>query len=269
MESQEGFKGMVGDCGDHLIYYNLHVQASKLRRMTVRFHTIEMVVVDAQTHEVLFHVRHKGDFGFLSARRVGKNGFLPLNAIDEEIERAQGNGPRLTRAVNVIRVEDLDPDVYYRAQGTLVGAYEEWATVPICARVPGKGAVKVDVETPPTGISSKNELDDRVILGRQYGDKFRRNDAINRSYRFKRFRVEAELCDFGGAMPQGYFYTDVNGTTLKNGPGPDAVRQYIKPGFKFEVSAKFETMDQWLGLHTKDALGFLRDHGFGVDPEVN
>lgn len=77
MESQEGFKGMDAEYRGHLIYFSLHVQASKLRRMKVRFHSIELAVVNAKSRELLFHVRHKGDFGFLAGKRIGKKGKYP------------------------------------------------------------------------------------------------------------------------------------------------------------------------------------------------
>lgn len=166
----------------------------------------------------------------------------------------------------MINVKNLDPAFYYQAQGIIVGAYEEWATVPICTSI---RALRVDIETPQTGIQSNKDLDTAVVLGRQYREQFRRNDGMSWTFRFNSTSIGADKCDFGDGTPKGYFYTDVNGTTLKDGPGPDTIRRYIMPRFTLNITAKFEVADKWIGHYKPRTIGFFRDHGFGVDQEVN
>lgn len=63
VESDRGFKGFVLRTNARLIYFSLHVVQASLRRVSVRFHTINLAIADRRTKELLMDVQQKGDFG--------------------------------------------------------------------------------------------------------------------------------------------------------------------------------------------------------------
>lgn len=271
-EAHEGFKSFVMKKGDYMIYYEVHSQSSNMSRIKTRFHTITMVFMHAKTGEKMMEVTHKADFGYLGARdRVKtKNIVHPLRAEDKRIARAQRGKHRAFRALNIVDVNNLDYRYELRPNPGN-GGYEGWATRPMCTG--GRYFVNVitDIERPSTGLKSDTDFTTRVKLGRTFRGKFVQNTGMSRSIRFsKNTIVGASSCVFeGGKKPQGYFYTDVYGLKVVKGPGPNAVRQYIKKDFETTYSFALETADQWLGLYQEGDKGFFKDSGFGIDANRN
>lgn len=268
-EKHSGFKSFVAKKGNFFIYYNMHAQSSNIGRALVRFHTITLAIIDATTKELLFEVGHKADFGFLGVRNVTKRPIIPLRQEDYELKRTQRGKATQFRALNVVDIGNLNSNYRFRTN-PIHGAYEEWATQPICTNVKKNGAVKADIERPVTGIKSATEVRTKVNLGRSFRGKFIRNVGMSRNIRFNGASVGAHACRFeGGEKPEGYFYTDPDGRKVLENPGPTAVRQFIKRGFRFSFSYASETADEWLGLYQEGEKGFFKDSGFGVNPDVN
>ena len=268
-ESDAGFKGFVWPQGDFMVFYSIHAQASSLRRINERFHTIVVAITHAKTKELMYEFSQKGDFGFRAARGKVKNTFVPFDQDDADMQLAQdldkGN-PRRMRSFNVIDEGNLDKRFEYR-RDVLEGVYEEWQTLPKCASAPPYGSVIIDLKSPGTGVKSTTKLDEMVRL-----ERTTRNNGAARSIRVAVPIVfSGAHCNFtNSAEPvSGYFYTDPKGETLLSGPGPNAVRQYAKEGFSLSVSGVFEPVELGLGLHVNKGLGFFYDHGFGINPDKN
>jgi len=125
--------------------------------------------------------------------------------------------------------------------------------------------VAVIIKNPITGIKSVTEVETPVNLGR----KGIRSDGLVRTVRFNRVTFGAQYCSFPVTSTDGYFYTDPDGERVLSGPGPDAIRQFIKPGFSLTVSGGFEPDENWVGLHIRGKRGFFTGAGYGIDPSKN
>lgn len=267
VENDEGFKGVVFRAGKYMVYFNIHIQTSQLRRVTERYHTVAVAVTDRETGKLMMEVSHKASFGFLAARGK-KDPFLPLRR-EDEIERTRqlNSGlphSRRFRTVNVVDKNNLDPRFRFQ-DDPLMGVYEAWMTMPICASADRFGEVQIDVKSPASGVKSVRQLDTRVELGRSP----LRNVALSRNLRMMNLRLGAKHCKFGnGEVTGGVFYTDARGENLVE-KGRKGVRQYITPGFEVTVSGKYEPFEMGLGEHADGHVEFFSDLGYGVDPNRN
>lgn len=278
VESNQGFKNFVFRYGEFMVYFGIHVQTSHLRRVYESHHTINLVITRASTKEVLVEITHKGDYGFIATRKRG-GGFFPFTVADAALLRRQESRdyPSRRRSVNVIDESNLDYRFAYRSSLRSLGLYEDWTTQPICSTngMYGGGHISVDVTTSATGIKSLSQKNVAVILGTVRNAKFFRSTGIQRIIRFQSYVISYASCMFtladifGGQSRNGVFYTDSYGKTLRNGPGRNHIRQYIKPGFRLEINGKFHVQEPWLGVHGKDDGGFMVDLGFGIDPSKN
>lgn len=265
-EPNRGFKGFVFSQGPYWVYYSLHVITSDLLRVTLRLHTITLVVASKSTGEILVDLTQKGDFGFQSVRLADGRSFRPLTPDDVAIQQELASGTLMFRSMNVIDANNLNRDFSFR-NPLMLGQYEEWQTLPMCTRSNRKKkAVQSTFKTPGTGIKSLTETSTRVDLGRMVNGAFYKSTGLFRTLRLPKLTVAASLCP-GGAS--GEFYTDPSGKTVVSGPGPTHVRQYVQPGFSAVFSGKYEPVDQWIGLHSRGARGFFVDHGYGIDPDLN
>lgn len=265
-EADRGFKGFVIRTNAHLIYFSLHVVQANLRRVGVRFHTINVAIADRRTKELLMDVQHKGDFGWAGVRLLGGKTFRPIFPEDENIMAWQAPGPNNFRSINILDVDSPNPEFEIR-KPVLIGQYEIWQTVPMCSKPKSrKSLLNVQLKLPNTGFKAVNQKDVVVDLGRMAGGKFYKSVGLNRSIKAQNLEFAAEHCPNGTS---GVFYTNPAGTEIRPGPGPNAVRQFVKPGLKAVMNGRFETVDKWTGLHFKGARGFFADHGFGVDPNNN
>lgn len=278
VESHAGFKGVAFKYGEFLIYYCLHAQTSKLRRVSERHHSIILVVVDARTKELLVELQHKAFYGALMTRKKG-GGFIALSTEEERIVRQleEDNHSRNKRSVNVIDVKNLHPAYEYNMplSSIIHGRYEEWTTGPICTARGHRGMITVDFRNPITGIKSARQRTVPVNLGSYYGDTFLRHDGSARRFVMREFELSEDDCVFklknilGGMSIDGSFYTDAYGVNIVATSGTIHVKQYMKRGFKMKVDGHFEPVDVWNGLFEKDAGNRRSSYGFGLDPEVN
>lgn len=267
MESDRGFKGFVLRSGPYLLYYSLHVAQSSLRRVSVRFHTINFAVVDRKTKELLMDIQHKGDFGWAGVRLLGGKTFRAINPAEAVIEQELLSGPNNFRSINIIAENSPNPEFFFRSQ-ILIGAYEEWQTLPMCMQTSSRTSIfHVVLKLPNTAFKSLAEPNTIVNLGKKTRGRFYRSTGLNRSLRFRRLNIGAQHCPEGAAG--GFFYTDQFGKEIRSGPGPNSVRQFVKPGFNFVLNGRYEAVDTWTGLHFKGARGFFSDHGYGIDPDRN
>ncbi len=276
-ESHNGFKGIVMQVENQLVYYGLHMHMSHPRRFFTRFHTAVFAVVDANTKELLLELSYKADYGFV-ATRLKKGGHYPLREIDRELHERQVNQKvsRGMRVVNVINPGNLDKRFMYREKGNILkGEYEQWVMQPLCSKKQGLREPVVDIKDPLQALrTAESDSDDAIILGRDLHGRFKRNVGVNRDFRVTNLQIAEEFCQFrlseiGGIPKSGVFYTDVYGKRIIKGPGRHAVRQYIKPGFRLNITGIFMVDDTWLGLHKKGIMGGLRDITYSVDPTQN
>lgn len=273
METDEGFKGFTVRVGQYYFYYSIHVHQSQLRRLSIRNHTINIVIYDRSADEIVADFSHKGDFGFESVK-LSDGSFAPFTPEGTQIRDFQkANGlPNKFRSINVIDLDNLDEGFSYR-KPPIIGQYEFWETLPMCAKPKNSRAMLSTVfKRPNIGIRTVANLDHIVFLGLPTAGKFYRNLGLNRSFRVGKMQFGQEFCPLDPATSQaasGVFYTNPAGDMVLPGPGPNAVRQYFKEGFKIVLSGRFEVVDRDSGEHQKGARGFFLDHGYGIDPDKN
>lgn len=278
VEPNPGFKDTVIKQDGLSIYFSIHAQTSSLRRVNARFHTVTIAVRDETTKELVVELSFKGDFGFLAGRRAGNvNRFLALTPEGLELQNQQKKAipfKRALRTINVIDAANLDPRFKYLTP-LLLGTYEEWITQPPCTRSPRGGELVFDIQDPSTGVRVMPPGTEKVNLGRidQPGNValFRRHISLRRTLRVKEFEISAEACGFGEGFAGGTFYTDPFGREVRPGPGPNNVKQYIKPGWKAKLNGKWQVGpgNHWMGVHVHGAKDFFLDHGYGINPSVN
>lgn len=276
-EVHEGFKGVVLKEDNYLVYFMMHGQTSNVRRLGVRFHTLTLVVADAETKDILLEVAHKGDFGFISARKKG-GGVVPLQKKDEDLMKEMEEKDMFRqRTVNVINEGNLDARFLYREkpQDLLRGEYEEWTSNPICSLSGYHGALRMDFTDPISGIKVASDLTGKIDLGDDSDLGFIKNDGVGRIFRASEYKIEEDMCMFrladidGGRSSDGEFYTNAFGTKLMSKPGPNAVRQFVTPGFSMKLDGDYEAIESWTGMYEKDHEGRMINYGYGVDPAVN
>lgn len=269
IETNQGFKDFVIEHEGLYIYLSMHARTSSLRRVTTRFHTITVVVKSKATGELLMEVTTKGDFGFLAVRKRG-GGIVPADATQAAIQAEQRKYPTENgfRAINIIDKDNLNPEWKYASPDILKGLYEPWSTDILCTTASRFNKFAVDFILPSTASKTPAGLES-VPLGVRQRKGIMRNNGIKRDIRFRKVIVGAQYCGREAGFTGGYFYTDVYGKESRSGPGPDAVRQYIKPGFSATIMGKFEPTGQWLGKYIEGKHDFLRDIGYGVDPDSN
>lgn len=267
-ESHPGFKNFVFKEGNYWVLFGIHAHTSSLRRVTERFHTAILVIVH-QSGEKVFEMTHKADYGFLAAK--GKHGLIPVRDVDKRIERNQDrfHGTRRFRTINVVDKNRLDHRYKYQKFRSLIlrGVYEDWDTSMQCVKAEPFGEIEVDFKTPITGIKSLAKYYEKVSLRKGA----HRNVGIFRGINLH-IVAGARHCKFDnrrGSFRGGVFYTTVDGRRLLSGPGPNAVRQFVKPGFELRIRGDYEVTEQGLGLFEDGGLGHWYDHGFGINPWKN
>lgn len=273
-EPSNGFKGYVMETGRYSIYYSLHIAMSSLRRTSVQFHTINLAIADRRTKELLLDIQQKGDFGFESVRLKGGRTFLAINEAEQAIRDAQdeAGSPINKRVINVLDVDNPNFDFELRSprggpNPITVGKYENWETTPMCGKGRGRDApIKAIFKRAITGIKSLEEPDVMVDLGRVIDGKYYKQDGLKRDLIFRRLVISQADCP-GAAS--GTFYTDPTGETVLDGPGPTAVRQFVKPGLNIALNGIYGPEDNWVGLHLDGFRGQMFDHGYGIDVDVN
>lgn len=272
IESDPGFKDFVFYYGNLIVYISIHAQTSSLRRVSQRHHTVTIVMKHRNTGELLAEVTSKGDFGFQSARRAGPdNNFVPLTNEGHMMKREQTRQRpylRHFRSINVIDMRNPDPRFRYSYPMSM-GTYEEWVVVPSCTTTVEGGELTLDIQDPITGIPSVNNMSP-VWLGRRTGpDGFMKNTGLKRTLQVRHLKLSASRCGFGEDFKGGHFYSNPYLTELRDGPGRDSVKQYIKPGFVGNIYGLWRPGGRWLGLHSPRVKSFFTDRGYGINPAVN
>lgn len=270
-ESNEGFKNMIGKQNGFTFLYIVHVQTSKLRRVTERWHSIQLVIQEDRTKEIVAELTHKGDFGFLSVR--GKqNTFIPMSDEDARLQEETFKAPK-RRSINVISPGHYDSRFQYRnpAYTYMMGTYEDWTTVPLCGAAGRDGNLRMDITRSATGIRSMSDFDSRIDLGYNENGVFFKQAGQARIFLAPKFKFSFADCErmLGPLPANGVFYTDAKGETLKSGPGKDTIRQYVKPGLLVYLTGEFRAVDSWTVLMDKESKGEMKDIGFGIDPALN
>lgn len=270
-EANAGFKNLIARQNGYTILYMIHVQTSQLRRVTTRWHSIQVVIQDDSTKEIVAEVTHKGDFGFLSVRGKG-NTFIPISEEDRRLSVETWKAPK-RRSINVIKQGVFDPRYQYRnpRHSYMMGAYEDWTTVPLCGAAGRDGNVRVDITKSATGIPSIHEQDEKVFLGEELSGVFYRQAGQARTLLTPKFKFSFSDCErvLGTLPSNGVFYTDAKGLKLVDGPGKDAIRQYVKPGLHVEFQGEFRAVDSWTVLMEKESKDEMKDIGYGLDPDEN
>lgn len=273
IEPHNGFKDMVADSGILRWYISAHIQTSSLRRVSARHHTVTMVVLNRATKQIVLELSVKADFGFVAARKAGDNNrFIAMTSEGAEMFSAQMQTipfRRSMRSMNFINLLGLDERLLYQ-KPIMLGTYEEWICNLLCTGSPRRGELTFDTEDPITAAKDASG-EEKLFLGRQTAGGFLRHVGIRRTVRARNLRVSLNKCreTLGSEFDGGVFYTDAYGTELRNGPGPNNVRQFIRPGFNAGLSGKFQPTGPWLGLHRDGVKMFFEDVGFGVDPKEN
>lgn len=273
IESNNGFKDMVADIGLLRWYISVHAQTSSLRRSQVRHHTVTIVIRNRATRQIVLDISVKADFGFLAARQAGDNNrFIAMTAEGVEMFREQMKRVpflREFRSMNFINRDQLDERLLYE-NPILRGTYEEWICNLLCTGSPRRGELTFDVQDPITAAKDASGTE-KVNLGRNTHMGFRRHVGVQRTVRARDLRVSLNNCrkTLGAEFAGGVFYTDAYGLELRDGPGRNNVRQFIRPGFSAALSGKFQPAGPWLGLHTADVNVHFEDLGFGIDPDQN
>lgn len=100
--------------------------------------------------------------------------------------------------------------------------------------------------------------------------------SLHRAIIVKDMRVGENECTFSlsnihaSRQVDGIFYTDPTGRKIVSGPGPNSVRQFIKPGFQAIIGeGQYEPVDTWIGMYKLKHTGSFQNVGYGVDPTTN
>lgn len=270
-ESNEGFKNLIVKQNGYTFLYVVHMQTTSLRRITERWHSIQVVIQEDDTKEIVAEITHKGDFGFLSVRGK-KNTFIPVSEADAILQEQTFKAPK-RRSINVINPGHFDPRFQYRnpIHSYMMGAYEDWTTVPLCGASGRDGNIRTDVTRSATGIRTTSDLSSRIDLGSTEKGVFYKQAGQARIFLAPKFKLSFSNCErvLGSLPPNGVFYTDAKGENLLSGPGSNAIKQYVKPGLLVEIMGEFRAVDSWTAMMKKESKGEMKDIGFGLDPARN
>ncbi len=273
LEAHNGFKDLVLDLDDYYMYYSIHAKMSDKSRFTTRFHTKVIAVTRKSDGALMAELRFKADYGHREVRTRGR-GSMALTPKDDELkELSKYPKCRRQRLVNVIDMTNLDTRFRYRDGAVQAGQYEQWSTCPLCSDTFHGREPTVDFKD--MALAMKNTAGTgETVLGRMRDGKLVRHVSVNRELRVRNWVFSDSLCvfylpDIYGKAVDGVFYTDPFGAKLLSGPGPKAIRQYIKPGFKLTITGEFNTADTWIGIHRAGVKGSFKNIGFAIDADVN
>lgn len=268
-ESNEGFKDYVMAYKGMNLYVSLHAQTSSARRIRERFHTVSMAFKDRSSGELLMELTAKTDFGFLAGKGA-KGGILPVTKEGYKLaaEQEATGYKQAFRSVNIINTAQKDPKFRYNGEVLLKGLYEVWKTDFMCTISKRFEKFAVDILNPSTGIRDAKS-GNLVWLGLGADEEFSIRNGLKRTIVFGDVKFGAKHCGFGPSFKGGYFFTDVYGKELRNGPGRDTVRQYIKPGFETQIAEKFGPSERWMLLYKERTLRSFESIGYGINPKIN
>lgn len=281
-ESKKGFKDFVLDVSNYYVYLGLHGHMSKPGRFSARHHTLVMAVTDKATKTLQLELRFKADFGHLSTRLTNGD-FGPLTEKDQKMREAliKKRKPRHLRLVNVIDMDNLDPKFNYRpAPAQLNGRYEQWFSSPMCTDTKRGSEPIWDFKTMGLAMKAIEGTATTQLGALRFGGKFVPHASAERRFRSRSFSIGDAHCTLKKQEPgaqkkttvtgmNGKFYTNRYGKSLVDGPSPNAIAQYIAPGFSVTISGTFEILETWLGLYKAGANGDFINVGFAIDEGEN
>jgi hypothetical protein len=97
--------------------------------------------------------------------------------------------------------------------------------------------------------------------------------SLSRRLLLRSVTVAHNLCPHNGVDDNGVWYTDPKGYIAHTRPGPNNMRQYVKPGFSLVVAdtniERYEVSDTWNGLYKKGIKGRFNNIANGVDYLTN
>jgi hypothetical protein len=202
-EPHVGFKSYVfSDGTGYRWLMTHHFGTASLKRACVRFHTVDIVVAEESTGELLADLHFMGDFGKSVAASADASD-APLRPSDCPDQAAQADADG-TSGVRKIQVASRDRS-----------GYEPW-------RIDGRGNI-LGLNTADLTFATRGNV---VICDELVCDQ-PVETGHEGEFRFLTFHEGFAL--IAGANT-GQFYTDAYGKTLMQAGQAGAVRQYIKPG---------------------------------------
>lgn len=253
-ESHDGFKGYVIPAGDKYVYFNVHAESNLLSRVDTQFHTMVIAITDKSSGNLLFEMSCKADFGGSAAEyapgQKPQSGprMLPLgNEESRQLIMDMYNKPssyfdrkmRFKR-LNVYSPGHLDYRLEYEPDDVSRGIYEQWVGGggQYCMESSEKymtDGIQVDIKDSNTACKTE-QCHDQTILGRgptSYRDYFFPNLGCNRGIVFRHVTISRNNCKVPPPKvgADGVYYTDQYCSKLCDGPGPNCVRQVMKPEF--------------------------------------
>lgn len=254
-EDHEGFKGYVVPVGDKYVYVNIHAETKKLSRVNVQFHTMVIAITDQKSGNLLYEMSCKADFGGSGADYAEgsrpKDGpdMLPMGnaATQKLLEETYLSSDRyfdrkiVKKRINLYNPGNLDPRLRYEKGDKGRGVYEGWTGggEQFCMNSSQKyrsDGIEIDIKNAHTGCVDQ-DCTREIILGNapdKYRSYFFPNLGTNREIIFRGTSIGPEHCQF--KLPKvgadGIFYTDQYCQKTCDGPGPNCVRQIMKPEFK-------------------------------------
>lgn len=152
---------------------------------------------------------------------------------------------------------------------------EQWRTELPCTSTSRFNELTLDIKDPASALREAGTAD-QTILGSSLNGELIPQLSLHRAIITEGMKVGETECSFslssisGLRAKDGVFYTDPQGKRLLPGPGPNHVRQYIKPGFQAVIGeGKYEPADTWTGMYELKHTGSFQNIGFGIDPNYN
>lgn len=278
-ESHEGFKSICIDYKGYYVVYDIHAKLSDTRRFFTRFHSGVFSIFEKDSGRLMVRLATKLDYGLIRVQLKNLDMMtLPISRPDEEQILREGRETDKDRSmiVNVLSSQDrgsLDPSYLYRPGDEFIhGQYERWNTMFMCTKVDREPTCKVDFRIPGTALRSATAVQSTppIKLGKFENGAFVPAKSSERRMFLGGFSIGDSYCDDrGSAVSGGVWYTDPKGLEVFSEPGPNRMRQYIRPGFnlRFDMDI-YDIIDQWGGLY-RPGGGDWNDFMDTLDPDSN
>lgn len=246
-EGNAGFKVYVFDAQGVKWMITQHFgTAHATTAACVAMHTFDVTALDPASREILLDVHTMGDFG-ASRDNVTLAPFAPPSCPNQSADAA-------ARGSNGRRQIPTD--------GNGSTGYEPWVHDTALANVIGLSApFTVNTAHPQTACNTVScTLDILRTDPANYGN------AARGAWRF--FDIGAGFGVTG--VISGTFYTDANGTHMRQATDVDAVQQYIKPGWSFRLarSLRFQPYSPGDYIYWSDLRAWEGEERFRRNPFV-
>lgn len=266
-ESHIGFKGYVIPVNNQYLYMNVHADTRRMGRIEELTHTVVVAITD-KGGDLKMELNCKARFGgsFAEYDDQHRPGFpnmqvLPVGSdknrrLLEEIFSEKNYYSRRVQGkrLNVLNQDYMDYRLKYETNHLTLGLYEKWiggGNGQMCFKTEEpyrEDGFMLDIKDPDFGCKTV-ECNEPVEMGEKRPDQeyFYPSRGLNRELSFRNIEFAPEHCGFGipepGKRNNGVFYTDPECTTVLDGPGPNAVRQYMVDGFKLNIEGAYAVND--------------------------